>query len=650
MNSIKRLSVASLLLIALFSGPLLSPLRAQKTESPVGPTHKNEADFDAQFAELIRQFADRSTDGLESIRGLDGIEVGLEGRFQNVALGRIGDSGNLEAGCVSSLEEANAFFGRDLLTGEFVARGPYESESIDEVAARHGMSLDEFRFYSKMLSDASIADALAAPASSSIIIQNNDGMNEGFNDTAAAFVVGEGGNTGTTRGAQRLNVFNFAAAIWSAFLDSPVTITVASQFNPLSPCSTSGGVLGSAGATTVHRDFSGAEFPGTWYSQALANKRAGSDLSPANPDINSTFNVNIDSGCLGAGTRFYYGLDNAVPANRINLLVVVLHEIGHGLGFQTFANGTTGTLFNGFPDIYLRKMFDRTAGLYWDQMTDGQRQTSALNTNNVLWDGPNVSIASGYLTSGREAATGRVQLFSPNPFQGGSSLSHFSTAASPNLLMEPSINVGLPIDLDLTRQQMRDIGWFRDTTSDNVADQISGVFPSGGVVTFGSNVNINWNNSGAFSRNVSIELSTDGGTTYTAIATNVANTGSYNWTVPSNATTQGRIRVREAGFVEPAGVSASNFVISLAPSASGAAIAGRVLDRDGRGVRGALITVVDVQGRTFTAVSNSFGFYRIDQLVVGESYVLSARAKSMNFSGRVVSTENDLNIFDIFED
>lgn len=648
----RRLSCifAVLLVLVLNSfGPLTARSAAQRAVEPAATSQSNSTS-DRHLADLIRSLADRSTDGLPSIRALDGTEIGLERRFQNVALGRQGDGGRLEAGCVSSLEEANAFFGRDLLTGRLVERGPYENESIEDIAAKHGMSVDEFRFYSKMVSDASIANALAAPASSSIIIQNNDGINEGFNDSSAAFVVGEGGNSGTTRGAQRLNVFNFAAAIWSGFLDSPVTITVGSQFNPLSPCSTSGGVLGSAGATTVHRDFSGAEFSGTWYSQALANKRAGSDLSPANPDINATFNVNIDSGCLGAGTRFYYGLDNAVPANRINLLVVVLHEIGHGMGFQTFANGTSGTLFNGFPDIYLRRMFDQSSGLYWHQMTDVQRQASALNTNNVLWDGPNVNIASGVLTAGRDAATGRVQLFTPNPFQGGSSLSHFSTAASPNLLMEPSINVGLPIDLDLTRQQMRDIGWFRDTTSDNVPDQITGVFPSGSVITFGSNVNIIWTNTGGFNRNVTIELSTNGGTTYSAIATNIANTGSYSWTVPSTPTTQGRIRVREAGFIDLAGVSSSNFTISLAPSSSAASIAGRVLDREGRSVRGAIVTVVDANGSVFSAVSNSFGYYRIEELAAGQNYVVSARAKSMTFSARVVTTENDLNVIDLIEE
>lgn len=60
-------------------------------------------------------------------------------------------------------------------------------------------------------------------------------------------------------------------------------------------------------------------------------------------------------------------------------------------------------------------------------------------------------------------ANGRVMIFTPNPFQGGSSVSHWDTSAFPNLLMEPSINVDLTHSVttpqDLTFPMLRDIGW-----------------------------------------------------------------------------------------------------------------------------------------------------------------------------------------------
>jgi hypothetical protein len=60
-------------------------------------------------------------------------------------------------------------------------------------------------------------------------------------------------------------------------------------------------------------------------------------------------------------------------------------------------------------------------------------------------------------------ALGRVKLFAPNPFQSGSSVSHFDTTATPNQLMEPSINGDLTQavspPLDLTLPLFQDIGW-----------------------------------------------------------------------------------------------------------------------------------------------------------------------------------------------
>jgi hypothetical protein len=58
---------------------------------------------------------------------------------------------------------------------------------------------------------------------------------------------------------------------------------------------------------------------------------------------------------------------------------------------------------------------------------------------------------------------GRVMLFTPNPFQGGSSVSHWDTSAFKNLLMEPNINGDLTHSVippnDLTKPMLKDIGW-----------------------------------------------------------------------------------------------------------------------------------------------------------------------------------------------
>jgi hypothetical protein len=56
-----------------------------------------------------------------------------------------------------------------------------------------------------------------------------------------------------------------------------------------------------------------------------------------------------------------------------------------------------------------------------------------------------------------------VFMFTPNPNQPGSSVSHYDTSARPNLLMEPFLNDFQPIAIappqDLTLQLLLDIGW-----------------------------------------------------------------------------------------------------------------------------------------------------------------------------------------------
>ena len=55
---------------------------------------------------------------------------------------------------------------------------------------------------------------------------------------------------------------------------------------------------------------------------------------------------------------------------------------------------------------------------------------------------------------------GAPLLFTPNPLQVGSSVSHFDSSATPNLLMEPSVSSDLEAgSLDLTTAVFKDIGW-----------------------------------------------------------------------------------------------------------------------------------------------------------------------------------------------
>lgn len=595
---------------------------------------------DRNMAETIKRLTNRTTKGLFEKKLRSGaFLLDLQGRFQNVMLAKIESGDEPVAACITSLDEANEFFGKNLETGAPILSERFQKDDSGTLAARYGMSGQEFIFYKNLIDDAAIR-RLQSPNSATISIVNSDGAGEGFNDATVA--VPEGGNAGVTLGQQRLNLFNYAASIWGAYLDTSVAIKVDSRFDPLT-CTPTSATLGSAGASYTTHDFTNVPFANTDYHLALADKISGTAIGGSSINqINATFNssVNGSAGCLG-GERFYYGFDNSTPSGTVNLLVVLLHEMGHGLGFSSFVTGSTGAYSSGRPDIFSRYMYDSSTGKYWYQMTNAERQTSALNNGNVYWDGSNVKIASSFLTAGRDSS-GRVKLYVPTTLQNGSSISHWDTTAFTNLLMEPSINTGLPTTLDLTRQQMRDVGWFRDSNADGVADTITGV-QTNSIIYTGSKATVQWTNNGGFSRNVTIELSTDGGLNYsTTIAADVANSGSYTFTVPIVSTTQARIRVREADFAAPQGFSASNFSIQFSPTNAVVSAAGRVTDANGKGISGAKVSVLRNNNSVIYTTTDTDGFYRLDGIAAGETDVFQVSHKFFGFAPQIIIVNEDL--------
>lgn len=261
-----------------------------------------------------------------------------------------------------------------------------------------------------------IASAEAA-AQANIVILNGDAAGVGFNDTTPTTPIG--GNNGTTVGQQRLNAFQAAANIWGATLVSSPTITIRGTWESL-PCTANSATLGAAGNSgSIWRNFAGAE-PGFWYGNALANAISGIDRNGATHEINARFNVSLGtSGCL-ENAHWYYGLDNNHGPTGIDLISVLLHEFGHGLGFQTFTSTSTGQQAGNqqsgfFPTIYDRYLFDNTAGKTWAQMTtDSERLASAINTGHLTWNGPQVLNDVPTVLSG----TPRLRINSPGAIAG----------------------------------------------------------------------------------------------------------------------------------------------------------------------------------------------------------------------------------------
>jgi hypothetical protein len=89
--------------------------------------------------------------------------------------------------------------------------------------------------------------------------------------------------------------------------------------------------------------------------------------------------------------------------------------------------------------------------------------------------------------------------------------------------------------------------------------------PNGGEnFAAGSTHNITWTSNSV--TNVKIEYSSDGGGTFsTVVASTAAAAGAYAWTVPSTATTNGKVRISDTGASGASDVSNAAFTVVAAP-------------------------------------------------------------------------------------
>ena len=324
----------------------------------------------------------------------------------------------------------------------------------------------------------------------------------GFTDTTT--ISAAGGNNGTTIGAQRKLSFIKAAEILADQISSTQTIIVDAKFTNTLTCDSDSATLGSAGASvnSYYPTPPAGITANTWYPVGLINDKANSDtFSPAadalgpygdssesytgnstGSDINAKFNTDLgDSDCLSGSNGWYYGFDSP-PSNYIGFVTVLLHEMVHGFGFSSLVNKSDGSKLGGLDDIFSNFLYDLNNGP-WPSLTPAQRADSVVSVTGLLWNGTNVNNqAVGLLTDGFQdndssssfTSGDRIQMYAPNSVEGGSSVSHFNTDASPNELMEPEYTEG-SLSIGLALYLLQDIGWSITAPTANNAPTITAV-------------------------------------------------------------------------------------------------------------------------------------------------------------------------------
>ena len=216
-----------------------------------------------------------------------------------------------------------------------------------------------------------------------------------------------------------------AVDIWSENFASTVPINVNVKWGS----SSSYGVLASASAKNNFSNFNGAPDKTLYYASALANALAGRDLDPTSPEIEISITSNAP---------WYYGTDGNCPARSFDLVSVILHEMGHGLGF---VSGNYYDAFSGFGRVDQPTPFDAYA-----QLPDGRRladmpspslEAGKAMTSGLVWSGENAVKANNGI---------KPKLYTPSTYEPGSSISHLDEAtfsqSVDNAVMTPNLDSG----------------------------------------------------------------------------------------------------------------------------------------------------------------------------------------------------------------
>ena len=268
--------------------------------------------------------------------------------------------------------------------------------------------------------------------------------------------------------------FQRAVDIWANHIASPIEIRVDARFAPLAS-----GVLGSAGPTRIIGLEDSQTLEVTWFPIALADKILGRDVTnsdgtPIPFDLRATFNSNR--------TDYYFGLDGNPGSGQFDFVTIVLHELGHGLGFvgsgdvddgqgtgnDVECNGTAGVGCVGITSSSSGNTFP----LIYDRFLEDAQGTSILNTTFY----PNPSVALGNLFQSQNLFNdapevvrvygARAPIYAPVTFDGGSSFSHwdevtFTQTGGSAALMTPRVARGEAYQDpgNITCAFFKDMGW-----------------------------------------------------------------------------------------------------------------------------------------------------------------------------------------------
>lgn len=87
---------------------------------------------------------------------------------------------------------------------------------------------------------------------------------------------------------------------------------------------------------------------------------------------------------------------------------------------------------------------------------------------------------------------------------------------------------------------------------------------------------------------------------------------------------------------------------NLGPTAASVSVSGRVTTAMGNGIRNVRVSLTDSLGVVRSSITGAFGYYRFDDIEVGQNVVLSIAAKRYTFANptRIVSVQEEVAYLD----
>lgn len=248
-----------------------------------------------------------------------------------------------------------------------------------------------------------------------------------------------------------------AGEIWSQILTTNQTINVF-VFEEADEDENSN-TLASAYAYDRIPDGADSYLPAHLDPVVISNRKYGVDWTPGLPDIVVNVNANQD---------FYYGTDGNCPEDKHDLVSILLHEIGHGLGFfdsisadpNLLEESTAAYGFNsGLAFAYDHFLVDGWGNSIIEGVeaqTDDAGLYTSVTSGSLYFGGPLVKAVAG---------PNGAKIYAPLRYSDGSSISHLDESTylvgNANSLMTPTASLGEvihdpgPIGVAL----LGDLGW-----------------------------------------------------------------------------------------------------------------------------------------------------------------------------------------------